>query len=167
MKLDRHFLPLWITIFFMLFLSIHEAKAYDENEDRFWLAMNMYHEAGNQSDAGRIAVALVTLNRVNSWGWPDQIDQVVTQGPTYVNWKGNVLPIKNKCQFSWYCDGEPDEPEDSKTWEECLKLANMIMDEGMYDFTHGSTHYHSDKVDPYWNKHLVKVMVIDNHIFYK
>ena len=155
-------------LLFLICFLVPTATAYDENEDRYWLAMNIYFEAGNQSDAGRIAVALVTINRVNSWGWPNDIESVVTQGPTRPSWRdGTPVPVRHMCQFSWYCDGKKDIPEDSKTWEESIRLAQMVLDEGMYDFTHGSTHYHNDKVDPYWNKHLKKTLVIDNHIFYK
>lgn len=139
----------------------------DENGDAYWLAMNMYFEAGNQSEAGRIAVALVTLNRKESWDYPDSIESVVIQGPTYVNWKGNVYPVKHQCQFSWYCDGKADVPEDSQTWNEVYQLATFIMQYGMYDFTDGATHYHNDTVHPYWADHLYHVVTIDNHIFYK
>ena len=37
------------------------------------LAMNMYHEARNQSFAGQLAVANVTMNRVNDERFPDTI----------------------------------------------------------------------------------------------
>ena len=139
----------------------------DEKGDAYWLAINMYFEAGNQSEAGRIAVALVTINRKESWDYPDDIETVVTQGPTFENWKGNVYPVKHKCQFSWYCDGKADVPEDSKTWDEVYQLAHFIMQYGMYDFTDGATHYHNDTVHPYWADHLYHVVTIDNHIFYK
>ena len=72
----------------------------------------------------------------------------------------------HKCQFSWYCDGKKDIPEDSKTWEECLIIAEKVL-YGMYDFTEGATHYHNDTVHPYWADHLAHVVTIDNHIFYK
>lgn len=144
----------------------------------YCLAQNILFEASTEPVAGKIAVGLVVLNRVKDTRYPNTICEVVKQGPIYESWKTRnnpdlkpdervYFPVKHRCQFSWYCDGKPDVPEDSKTWEECLKLANMIMDEGIYDFTHGSTHYHNDKVDPYWNEHLKKTLVIDNHIFYK
>jgi spore germination cell wall hydrolase CwlJ-like protein len=149
-------------------IGLYTGKAYpsDPNDERFWLAMNIYFEAGNQSEAGRLAVGLVTMNRVDSWQWADDPQSVITQGPTYTNWKGNVWPIKHQCQFSWYCDGKPDIPEDSETWEECLLTAEKIL-YGMHDFTEGATHYHNDTVHPYWADHLQHVVTIDNHIFYK
>jgi spore germination cell wall hydrolase CwlJ-like protein len=146
-----------------------KAYPYDENGNRYWLAMNLYFEAGNQSDAGRLAVGYVTLNRVMSVSYPDTIQEVVQQGPTYTNWKGSVWPVKHQCQFSWYCDGKKDIPEDSKTWEECLVLADILLNtyNYNYDFTEGATHYHNDTVHPYWADHLAHVVTIDNHIFYK
>jgi N-acetylmuramoyl-L-alanine amidase len=155
-----------LILFLALFAINSDINASDPNDERYWLALNIYFEAGNQSEAGRIAVALVTMNRVDSWQYPDDVDQVVTQGPTMVNWKGNTLPVKHMCQFSWFCDGKADIPEDSKTWEECLIIAEKVL-YGMYDFTEGATHYHNDCVDPYWNKHLQHVVTIDNHLFYK
>ena len=141
-------------------------NAYDENEDRYWLAMNMYFEAGNQSDAGRLAVGHVVLNRQEMREYPDTICDVVHQAKWRENWKGNMIPVKHQCQFSYFCDGKPEEIEDSKTWNESYMLATLLVN-GMYDFTHGASHYHNDQVHPYWADHLYKTVVIDNHIFYK
>ena len=155
-----------VSIWLLLAITV-PVDASDENGDAYWLAMNMYFEAGNQSEAGRISVALVTLNRRGHWDYPDDIESVVTQGSTYVNWKGIVYPVKHMCQFSWYCDGKADVPEDSPTWNEGYQLATSIMQYGMYDITEGATHYHNDTVHPYWADHLYHVVTIDNHIFYK
>ena len=69
------------------------------------LAMNMYHEARNQSFAGQLAVANVTMNRVNDERFPDTICEVVKQGPTRPSWKDKTkrVPIRNRCQFLWFC----------------------------------------------------------------
>jgi N-acetylmuramoyl-L-alanine amidase len=158
---------IFVLVLVCLFFATAEVEAYDKDGQRYWLAMNMYFEAGNQSDAGRLAVALVTLNRAASYAYPDAIQDVVTQGPVYENWRGNMLPIKHMCQFSWYCDGKADVPEDSETWEEVLQLADYIIQHGIYDITEGATHYHNDTVHPYWADHLTHVVTIDNHLFYK
>ena len=34
------------------------------------------------------------------------------------------------------------------------------------DFLHGATHYHRKDVDPYWNRKMLKVATIGDHIFY-
>ena len=72
------------------------------------LATNIYHEARGESYAGKVAVANVTMNRVTSPKFPNTICDVVYQAQTKENWKGNTVPKRNKCQFSWYCDGKSD-----------------------------------------------------------
>ena len=68
------------------------------------LAENIYFEARNQGFAGWVAVAQVTLNRVRDDRFPNTICEVVKQGLTYES----GFPIRDKCQFSWYCDGKSD-----------------------------------------------------------
>ena len=70
------------------------------------LALNVYHEAKNQSFIGQVAVAQVVMNRVRDTRYPNTVCDVVKQGATY-KWKPD-FPIKNRCQFSWYCDGKSD-----------------------------------------------------------
>mgnify|MGYP003628329525 CR=1 FL=1 len=78
------------------------------------LALNVYHEAKNQSLIGQIAVAQVVMNRVRDERYPDTVCEVVEQGPTY-SWKKDY-PVKNRCQFSWYCDGKSDKPKEGHAW---------------------------------------------------
>ncbi len=129
------------------------------------LASNIYWEARNQSLEGKIAVAQVTLNRVESSNYPNTICGVVTQTRYYPS--GNI--DLHSCQFSWYCDGLKDEP--IETWgfsyEESFNLAIMFLQERPMDVTEGSTHYHSVKVEPYWSRELNKTTQIEEHIFYK
>ena len=129
------------------------------------LASNIYWEARNQSLVGKLAVAQVTLNRVESSKYPNTICGVVTQTRYYPS--GNI--DLHSCQFSWYCDGKKDEPVE--TWgfsyDESYKLAVMFLQERPEDFTEGSTHYHNTKVTPFWTASLQEVVQIDEHIFYK
>lgn len=131
------------------------------------LALNSYFEARNQSLAGRVAVAQVVLNRVESNSFPNTICEVIQQGPTYENWKGNTIPIRNQCHFSWWCDGKSDIPEDKETYNEIVKLVKQIINEKRVDITEGSLYYHADYVKPYWIDNLHQTLLIDNHIFYK
>ena len=84
------------------------------------LAMNIYHEARGESETGRLAVANVTMNRVNHYKYPDTICGVVQQGIHYTNWKGNLMPKRHKCQFSWYCDGKADTVFENRAWANSL-----------------------------------------------
>ena len=78
------------------------------------LALNIYFESRNQPIEGQVAVSQVVLERVKSKKYPDTVCEVVFQGPTY-SWSVNY-PIKNRCQFSWYCDGISDKPKDEIAW---------------------------------------------------
>ena len=160
------------SIVFISLLSVGfvgNLKAWDENGEAVCLAKNIYFEAGNQSKAGRLAVGLVTLNRVEMREYPDTICGVVHQGPTYTNWKGNTWPVKHKCQFSWYCDGKSDRIYDLETFDNILMLAEAIVlgQIQVLDITEGATHYHADYVEPAWAKTKTKTIEIEDHIFYR
>ena len=130
------------------------------------MALNMYHEAKNQSMLGQIAVGQVVMNRVEDTRFPDNVCDVVTQAVTY---KGTDKPVLHKCQFSWYCDGQKDEPDfDSKEWWDAKEYASIVLSGTiMLDVTEGATHYHATYVRPAWAKTKTKTTRIDRHIFYR
>lgn len=130
------------------------------------LAKNVYFEARGESLTGKIAVANVTLNRVRSNKFPDSVCAVITQAKTYKNWKGNVVPRRNQCQFSWFCDGKPDNPSDISMYRESLRVAEVVYN-GYRDVTEGSLFYHNDQVKPYWAATMMKTKVIGAHHFYR
>jgi len=137
------------------------------------LAENIYFEAGNQHTAGMVAVANVTLNRVQSKSFPNDICGVVKQGPTRPSWKEGAppVPIRDKCQFSWYCDGKSDEVFDGTTWDKTQFVALSVylayLDKKMLDITDGALYYHADYVRPRWAKHMERTSKIGEHIFYR
>ena len=126
-------------------------------EALFYLALNIYHEARGEPIHAQIAVAEVTLNRVNSPNYPDTIKGVVTQ-------TGG-----GSCAFSWYCDGKSDKPKDKKSWTRALFLADFIMDQGDYISVVGedALFYHNLSVTPYWLSDVKKLTTVGNHVFYK
>ena len=130
------------------------------------MALNMYHEAKNQSMLGQIAVGQVVMNRVEDKRFPDNVCDVVTEAVTY---KGTDKPVLHKCQFSWYCDGQKDEPDfDSKEWWDAKEYASIVLSGTiMLDVTEGATHYHATYVRPAWAKTKKKTTRIDRHIFYR
>ena len=133
------------------------------------LSLNVYHEAKNQSIVGQAAVAEVVMNRVQDSRYPNTVCEVVKQGLTYAS--GD--PIRNKCQFSWYCDGKSDKPKNTKVYNEISELVNYIYDvkgqpnHELLDITDGATHYHADYVRPSWAKTKTKTIEIEDHIFYR
>lgn len=134
-------------------------------EQQTCMALNIYHEARAESKLGQRAVGFVTLNRVHDKRYPSTICDVVYDA--HVDSSGN--PIRNKCQFSWYCDGRSDTPHDKIHWEKALEIASDViyMYGNIEDFTEGATMYHASYVNPYWASSYEKTVRIDAHIFYK
>ena len=127
------------------------------------LAENMYFEAAQEPKDGKIAVGLVTMNRLASGNYGDDICGVVKQKS---NIDGRVV-----CQFSWYCEHSS---AAKRLTIKSTPLYNEIRDiavyvilnyENMKDLTHGATYYHADYVQPGWKLH--KTTKIGRHIFYK
>tara|TARA_Y100000389_G_scaffold194215_1_gene223925 strand:- start:189 stop:773 length:585 start_codon:yes stop_codon:yes gene_type:complete len=133
------------------------------------LATNIYFEARGESHEGKKAVAFVTLNRVESPNFPDNICDVVYQAQ-YSSWwkihKDRLVPIRNKCQFSWYCDGKSDHIRNNSEYESLYRLASEIIVGKHTDNTKGAEYYHAYYVEPEWKHSFVKTAYIGDHIFY-
>ena len=102
------------------------------------LALNIYFEARSEPIQGQIAIAEVTLNRVASPDYPNDICSVVLQ------------ENKDGCQFSWWCDGKSDQPNEHTSLKTSKALAELMLEEGEYITVIGddATHYHNDEVYP-------------------
>ena len=154
--------------YLLLFLALTSnafALEYIESELKC-LADNIYFEARNESVKGQVAVALVTINRVNSIHFPNTVCDVVWQ-------QGYSRKTKRKvAQFSWTLDGASDIPKEGNAYNRSMLVSSIILN-SLYvngdfpDFTNGATHYHATYVSPYWKSTLIHIAVIDNHIFYK
>ena len=126
------------------------------------LAENIYHESANESDLGKIAVAMVVLNRVNSPDFPNTICEVVHQ-------PSRKPGSPRSCQFSWTCDGKPDKIRDSEKFQAIKSLSRDILksQDTIVDIVDGALYYHAVYVKPSWAKYFDRVARIDTHIFYK
>jgi len=129
------------------------------------LAMAVYFEARGEPLVGQAAVAHVVMNRVNDSRYPNTICEVVKQGPTY-SWAKDY-PVRDRCQFSFYCDGKSDKPRDKDAYENALWVAHGAMYGQTFDPTEGATHYHAHYVSPDWAEVKQMTVRINNHIFYK
>lgn len=128
------------------------------------MSKNIYFEAALESTAGKLAVAQVTMNRVSSKQFPNTVCKVVYQGGHYTT----GVPIKHRCQFSWYCDGKPDEPYLGAMWRESSEIAAYVLaTPDLRDITDGATHYHANYISsPTWADTRSKTAAIDTHIFF-
>tara|TARA_B110000503_G_scaffold40526_1_gene66591 strand:+ start:1074 stop:1730 length:657 start_codon:yes stop_codon:yes gene_type:complete len=158
------------------------------------LAENIYFEARGESFKAKIAVANVTRNRVEDHRWPSTYCEVIQQGPVRESWKtkqNNDLlpservyyPVKHRCQFSWYCDGQADiiwaNMEQSgeiiegnaRAWRESVRISIAALGQGDYfihDNTHNATHYYNHNlVTPSWSRKLETTTIVGNHTFQK
>jgi len=134
------------------------------------MALNIYHEARSDNLAGKFAVGDVVLNRVYDTRYPNTICDVIYQGDHKPSWKDPtvLVPIRNRCQFSWYCDGKSDDPYDSDAWKESVLISvQLINDSRFRGITEGATHYHADWIEPYWAPSLSAIGSIGSHVFYR
>jgi len=124
------------------------------------LAKNIYYEAGNESFDGKVAVAQVTLNRVEHEQFPDEVCGVVYQKTRRADNKKIV------CQFSWVCEaGRVSIRYHSDRWRESLNVARDAIDQGLrLDELEEALFYHNIHVRPGWG--LEKITKIGGHIFY-
>ncbi|MCH8097548.1 MAG: cell wall hydrolase [Proteobacteria bacterium] len=122
------------------------------------LALTIYFESRGEPDAGKVAVGHVVMNRVNDPRFPGQVCKVVKQGG---EWR------RNRCQFSWWCDGRSDKPKDHRAWGLSKELANTIYAGMSEDPTDGALWYHADYVKPYWRNVFARGPKIGRHIFYR
>ena len=123
------------------------------------LAMNVYREAGHESFEGKVAVAQVTLNRVNSNKFPRDVCAVVYQKSRFTE---RVI-----CQFSWYCNTKHrNRPVDDEAYEESYKVAKMVfLEDFRLESLEHALYYHADYVSPNWK--LKRITKIGTHIFYE
>ena len=158
------------------------------------LAENIYFEARAESYGGKAAVGNVTRNRVEDSRWPNTYCEVVMQGPVRESWKTKqhadlkaservYYPIKHRCKFSWYCDGNKDViwanyektgqtiEGNARAWRESVQLAIYILEVGtmmIKDNTHGATFYYAHNlVYPHWADSKQYIGVLGNHTFMK
>jgi spore germination cell wall hydrolase CwlJ-like protein len=123
------------------------------------LAKAIYFEARGEPVEGQFAVARVVLNRAADRRFPDTICEVVYQNSA----------LLHRCQFSFACDGEPDEPEDHTAWALARGMAEALLLAERPLVSHrvlSATHYHADYVEPWWAPKLRHAGQVGRHIFY-
>ena len=129
------------------------------------MATAIYFEARGEPMVGQVAVAQVIMSRVYDERYPNTICEVVKQG-YYYSWNPEI-PIPDKCQFSFWCDGKPEKIKDEDAYFWATEVAQAVMVGTLYDTTQGATHYHAYYVQPSWSKKFTQTVRINDHIFYR
>jgi len=150
---------LLVATLVIFFLLISTTKADDFN----CLVEALYHEARSESFIGMLSVANVILTRKESSNFPSTICKVVHQGKY---WKGN--PIKDKCHFSYWCDGRPERFTDIAGLIKSINVAEMSLKGIQIKQTVGATHYHASYVTPGWasDPNFKSLGQVGTHVFY-
>jgi spore germination cell wall hydrolase CwlJ-like protein len=125
-----------------------------DNNQLSCLAQNVYYEAATESFEGKLAVAQVTLNRVNSGKFGKTICKTVYQ------------KTNKTCQFSWVCLNKNRVMRyDSKEFIDSKEAAYRIFVSGYrIKKLEDALYYHAVYVNPRWNKKVTAK--IGRHIFY-
>ena len=137
-----------------IYLKINYSQLTPESQEQVrCLADNIYYEAGYEPDDGKLAVALVTMNRLQDPRYPKDICSVVKQ------------KVRSTCQFSWFCENV--KAKRNEVYNKAMEVALDVHanHEKLTDITYGALFYHADYVNPRWK--LEKTTVIGRHIFYK
>lgn len=167
------FIGLWAVLAAVTWVSAarldslrNEAEAMPENyvtaaertKQLECLTRNIYWEAASEPFEGKVAVAQVTMNRVESGRFGTGVCGVVYQK--------NVMYEKVICQFSWFCEGTHQiKPVHKPLWKESEEVAKKVLLEGFrLPSLKRALYYHADYVSPGWN--LPRIEKIGRHIFY-
>jgi spore germination cell wall hydrolase CwlJ-like protein len=114
------------------------------------LTKNIYYEAGVENKTGKYAVAHVTVNRVKSGYWGNNICKVVYA----------------KKQFSWTLKKKLPTPN-KDLWEESKTIAIKVLEGARVKGLDNSLYYHADYIkQPRWVDPGSYVLTIGRHIFY-
>ncbi len=122
------------------------------------LASGIYFEARGEPVKGQAAVAQVILNRVRNPAYPNTVCRVVYQNKRW----------RNRCQFSFACDGIRDRVRSKRHWSMAKDIAMAVTAGKIWlDQVGSSTHYHAVYVRPKWARKMRRVGRIGLHIFYR
>lgn len=134
-------------------------SAEDRTKQLDCLTRNIYHEAASEPFEGKVAVAQVTMNRVDAGKFGNGVCGVVYQK--------NVFYEKVICQFSWACvPGLKQKVVYPALYKESEEVAKKVLLENFrLPSMKDALYYHADYVNPNWGK--PKITQIGRHIFYK
>ena len=125
------------------------------------LAKNIYYESRGEPTEGKVAVGIVTLNRVNHPSYPDTVCDVVHH-------KTKTNSGKYICQFSWTCNKRIPPKETDPIWRESVNIAMKLLlgEYTMLQQKYKKAYYfHNTSVSPQWR--TTQVARVGRHIFYR
>jgi len=111
------------------------------------MVATLYHEARGEGVRGMEAVASVVMNRAKQ------------------THRSVCSIVYERKQFSWVY--ETKDKHIKGNIMDILSITHKALSGVLVDVTQGATFYHATYVKPFWAKHKVLTVQINNHIFYK
>lgn len=149
LKIRKHLLGTLVVLSGLWTVQPNSYANITTSQELVCLAKNIYYEARGESYRGKLAVAQVTLNRVDNINYQNTICKVV-YAPN---------------QFSWTKDKAVKHPQ-GPAWLEALELANSIIENGVALPGFRALYFHNHTVLPTWSKTKQRIAQIGNHVFY-
>lgn len=158
------------------------------------LARNIFYEAGSEPEEGKVAVGIVTLNRVADGRFQNSICGVVNQrtafqqahtvktermvktgyftSPKKVTETATVWNRFTVCQFSWACMRVPQPHAEDQRWEESQRVAEQLLEDqsnysDLREKYRGALYFHAVTIHPSWAYSKQRLQRIGGHIFYQ
>lgn len=122
------------------------------------LARTIYGEARGESQAGKVAVAFVVINRVHGKAWFGRTIRGVCRKPWQFSCWNKSDP--NRARLLAADESDPDF-RDSK-----LAALAVVQGRAGADPTDGATHYHASYISPRWARDRLPVGCIGSHLYY-
>jgi spore germination cell wall hydrolase CwlJ-like protein len=155
------------------------------------LANNIFYESANEPEEGKVAVAMVTINRVRDGRFGKSICAVVEQRTVRVKTiehtetkmvqagffgrpeKQTITTLVKQnvtvCQFSWKCMFVKKPKDTDARWVESQRVAQELL-KGEYSMWQAkystALYFHNTTVRPSWAKSMRYVTRIGGHHFY-
>ncbi|WP_220128138.1 cell wall hydrolase [Billgrantia kenyensis] len=143
-------------------LDVQEAQVIDPEgsdpleEPLTCLARTLYWEAKGVPGHDMESVANVVINRLADESYPNTICEVVPQGAE-----------QSPCQFSWWCDGRPDEVVEGDAYEVAKEVARQALNQELPDHTDGALYFHDRTVHPHWAEVFLLTAETESFLFYR
>lgn len=153
-------IPFLIVLVAMIFLVRDTLSQQKISRDLKCLTQNIYHEARGEPEAGKVAVALVTMNRVRSQRYPNTICEVVFEQ------RWDAIRRRYVGAFSW-TELESKRPLQAKDWQKAWRVAETVYNGRQTLQLDGVLFYHATHIKPSWARTMTPVKKIGHHIFYK
>jgi spore germination cell wall hydrolase CwlJ-like protein len=121
------------------------------------LATAIYFESRSEPLEGQYAVAEVIMNRAGAEQFPDTVCGVISED------KG---PKPHDCQFSFTCDGKPEDIQETGAFVEAVVVAyDVLYVQDAPQYVDDALYFHAAGVSPSWARSMEVTAEIGEHVF--